>query len=74
VITACRQVSRHNREAGQADELILQLLDACGIQIWRPLGERRWTYANGRHRARALMDAGVRRIVVTSEDDWRYRD
>jgi hypothetical protein len=50
------------------------LLDeACGIKIWRPPDERSWTYANGRHRARALMDAGVRRIVVTSEDARRDR-
>lgn len=53
----------------------MMLLDEdCGIQIWRPQGERRWTYANGRHRARALMDAGVRRIVVTAEDERRSRD
>jgi len=39
----------------------LLLSEACGIQIWRPPGERRWTYYEGRHRARALMDAGVRR-------------
>ena len=89
VITTYRQVSRHNLEGEQADELVSQLLqdtrlteteqmtammlldEDCGIQIWRPQDERSWTYANGRHRARALMDAGVRRIVVTSEDERR---
>jgi hypothetical protein len=51
------------------------LLDeVCGIQIWRPSGQRRWTYQDGRHRARALMDAGVRRILVTVTDDRRSRD
>jgi len=91
VITTYRQVSRHNLEAEQADELVSQLLhdtrlteteqtiarmlldEVCGIQIWKPPGERSWTYANGRHRARALMDAGVRRIPVTSEDARRDR-
>jgi hypothetical protein len=47
----------------------LLLSEDCGIEIWRPAGQRRWTYQNGRHRARALMDAGVRRIVVTCTDD-----
>ena len=54
---------------------VMMLLDeTCGIQIWRPRGERRWTYTNGRHRARALMDAGVRRIIATCEDERHYRD
>jgi hypothetical protein len=53
----------------------LMLLEPdCGIQIWRPPGERHWTYTEGRHRARALMDAGVRRILITATDDRRYRD
>ena len=53
----------------------LMLLDAdCGIQIWRPPGERHWIYTEGRHRARALMDAGVRRILITATDDRRFRD
>jgi hypothetical protein len=53
----------------------LMLLDPdCGIQIWRPPGERHWTYTEGRHRARALMDAGVRRILITATDDRRFRD
>lgn len=51
---------------------MLLLAEDGGIQIWRPQGERCWTYQDGRHRARALMDAGVRRIVVTSEDERRY--
>ena len=51
----------------------LLLSEDCGIQIWRPPGERRWTYQDGRHRARALMDAGVRRILITSDDEGRFR-
>jgi hypothetical protein len=51
----------------------LLLSEDCGIQIWRPPGERRWTYQDGRHRARALMDAGVRRTLITSEDERRFR-
>jgi len=51
----------------------LLLSEDCGIQIYRWPGERRWTYQNGRHRARALMDAGVRRIVVTADDDRRSK-
>jgi hypothetical protein len=51
------------------------LLDeVCVIQIWRPSDQRRWTYQDGRHRARALMDAGVRRILLTVTDDRRSRD
>jgi hypothetical protein len=53
---------------------VLLLADDCGIQIWRPPGERRWTYHDGRHRARALMDAGVRRILITVTDERRSRD
>ena len=52
---------------------MLFLTEGCGIQIWRPPGERRWTYYDGRHRARALMDAGVRRILVTFDDERRLR-
>jgi hypothetical protein len=53
----------------------LMLLDPdCGIQIWRRPGERYWTYTEGRHRARALMDAGVRRILIAATDDRRFRD
>lgn len=50
------------------------LSEDCGIQICRPQGQRRWSYYEGRHRARALMDAGVRRILVTSEDERRFRE
>jgi hypothetical protein len=59
----------------EAEQMTAALLlsEACGIQIWRPQGERRWTYQDGRHRARALMDAGVRRIIVTSDDERRFR-
>jgi hypothetical protein len=49
----------------------LLLSEECGIHIWRPLGERHWTYQDGRHRARALLDAGVRRILVATSDDHR---
>lgn len=52
----------------------LLLSEDCGIQIWRPPGERGWTYQDGRHRARALMDAGVRRILVASDDEGRSSD
>jgi hypothetical protein len=51
---------------------MLLLDEDCGIIVWREEGERRWTYQEGRHRARALMDAGARRIVVTREDDRDY--
>jgi hypothetical protein len=51
----------------------LLLSEDCGIQIWRPPGERHWRYYDGRHRARALMDAGVRRILITSDDERRFR-
>lgn len=51
---------------------MLLLEEDCGIHIWRPPGERRWTYQEGRHRARALMDAGVRRVLVTVTDDRRF--
>jgi hypothetical protein len=51
----------------------LLLSEDCGIQIWRPPRERRWRYYEGRHRARALMDAGVRRILITSDDERRFR-
>jgi hypothetical protein len=68
------QLLRDTRLAETEQTIARMLLDeACGIKIWRPPGERSWTYANGRHRARALMDAGVRRIVVTSEDARRDR-
>jgi len=53
----------------------LLLLDQdCGICVWRPPGERHWTYQDGRHRARALMDAGVRRIPITVTDDRHSPD
>jgi hypothetical protein len=53
----------------------LLLLDQdCGIRVWRPPGQRSWTYQDGRHRARALMDAGVRRIPITVTDDHRSPD
>lgn len=50
------------------------LTDGCGIHLWRPTGHRRWTYHDGRHRARALMDAGVKRVLVTISDDRNGRD
>jgi len=53
---------------------VLMLAEDCGIQISRSPGERRWTYDEGRHRARALMDAGVHRILVTVTDDRRSQD
>ncbi|HET6187420.1 MAG TPA: hypothetical protein VFE59_10505 [Trebonia sp.] len=53
---------------------VLLLAEDCGIQISRSPGERRWTYHDGRHRACALMDAGVRRILITVTDDRRSRD
>lgn len=50
------------------------LLDpGCGIHVWRPAGQR-WTYEDGRHRARALMDAGVRRIPISVTDDRHWPD
>jgi hypothetical protein len=58
----------------QRSTAMLLLTEDCGIQIWRPPGQRRWTYQDGRHRARALMDAGVRRILVTVTDERRFRD
>jgi len=65
------------RDSGltEAEQMTATLLlsEACGIQVFRPPGERRWTYHEGRHRARALMDAGVRRILVNAEDDRRFR-
>jgi hypothetical protein len=71
-------IFRFLRDTGltKAEQMTAMMLldETCGIQIWRPQGERHWTYANGRHRARALMDAGVRRIVVTSDDERHYRD
>ena len=50
---------------------VLLLAEDCGIQISRSPGERRWTYDEGRHRARALMDAGIHRILITVTDDRR---
>jgi hypothetical protein len=64
------------RTAGLTEEedhvAALMLAEDCGIQVWLPEGERRWTYQDGRHRARALMDAGARRIIVNREDDRDY--
>jgi hypothetical protein len=63
-------------EAGLSEDerstAMLLLDEDCGICIWRPPGQRRWTYQEGRHRARALMDAGVRRVLVTVTDDRRF--
>jgi len=53
---------------------LLLLAEDCGIQIVRWPGERRWTYHDGRHRARALMDAGVHRILITVTADRRSQD
>jgi hypothetical protein len=63
-------------ELTEAERMTAMLLlsEDCGIQIGRPPGQRRWTYQQGRHRARALMDAGVRRILVTATDERRSRD
>jgi len=65
-------------EAGLSEDerstAMLLLDEDCGIHIWRPPGQRRcWTYQEGRHRARALMDAGVRRVLVTVTDDRRLQ-
>lgn len=64
-------------EAGLSEDerstAMLLLAEDCGIHIWRPPGQRRWTYQDGRHRARALMDAGVRRVLVTVTDDRRFQ-
>jgi hypothetical protein len=57
----------------QRSTALLLLDEACGIRIGRAPGERRWTYEDGRHRARALMDAGVRRVLVTVTDERRSR-
>jgi len=57
----------------ERDTAMLLLDEDCGIHIWRPPGQRRWIYQDGRHRARALMDAGVRRILITATDDCRFR-
>jgi hypothetical protein len=54
--------------------MLLLAEEDCGIELWRPHGQRRWTYYGGRHRARALMDAGVRRILVTVTDERYSRD
>ncbi|MGH3407295.1 MAG: hypothetical protein ACRDRJ_33060, partial [Streptosporangiaceae bacterium] len=51
----------------------LLLSEDCGINVYRHPGDRRWTYHDGRHRARALMDARVRRILVTITDESRGR-
>jgi hypothetical protein len=53
---------------------MLLLAEDCGIQISRSPSERRWIYHDGRHRARALMDAGVHRILITVTDDRRSQD
>jgi hypothetical protein len=37
----------------ERDTATLLLDDDCGIRIWRPAAQRRWTYQEGRHRARA---------------------
>ena len=64
-------------EAGLGEDerstAMLLLAEDCGIHIWRPPGQRRWTYQDGRHRARALMDAGVHRVLVTVTDDRRFQ-
>jgi hypothetical protein len=66
------------QEAGLSEDerttAMLLLDEDCGIHVWRPPGERHWTYQDGRHRARALMDAGVRRVLVTVTDDRRFQD
>jgi hypothetical protein len=43
----------------------------CGIDIGRAAGERHLSYMDGRHRARAMMDAGVRRTVIAH---WIWPD
>jgi len=70
VFRLLRDTGLTKREQMTATQL---LSEDCGIQIWRPPRERRWRYQEGRHRARALMDAGVRRIIITSEDERRLR-
>ena len=64
-------LKQSNLGEDERNTALLLLTGGCGIQLWRPLGQRRWTYYDGRHRARALMDAGVRRILVTMADDRR---
>jgi hypothetical protein len=54
------------REAAQS-----LLWPGAGIDIGRLAGQRQFSYADGRHRARAMMDAGVRRTVVTH---WHWPD
>jgi hypothetical protein len=68
-----RLVQEARLSEGERSTALLLLDEDCGISIWRPHGERRWTYQDGRHRARALMDAGVRRILVTATDEHRSR-
>ena len=75
-----------SKDRGRAVRSLLSASD--GIKVAR-LGEdrrnpRQWTYQNGRHRTRAMLDAGVRRTVVVywqevpaakwaaSVDRWLY--
>jgi hypothetical protein len=62
-------LNQANLSDDERNTAMLLLTEGCGIQLWRPPGERRWTYYDGRHRVRALMDAGVRRILVSLADD-----
>jgi len=70
---ASRLLDQARLGAEERGTAVLLLAEDCGICIWRPLGQRRWTYQDGRHRARALMDAGVRRVLVTISDDHRLQ-
>jgi hypothetical protein len=57
---------------GERGMAMLLLDEDCGIRLWRPLGERRRACQDGRRRACALMDAGIRRILVAVTGDRRF--
>jgi hypothetical protein len=69
-----RLLERSRLSEDERTTAALLLAEDCGIQISRSPGERRWTYHEGRHRARALMDAGVHRILITVTDDRHSQD
>ena len=68
-------IFRLTRESGLSQDertTARRLIDEeGGIRLLRSPGQPRWSYEEGRHRACALMDAGVRRILVTISDDRR---
>jgi hypothetical protein len=69
-----RDCCNFHRHEDERDTAMLLLTEDCSIRIWRPAGLRRRTYQDGRHRARALIDAGVHRIPATVTDDRRLED